>query len=492
MAGNARTGIDAVLGSLRRRMWLGLSVFALVLAGALSFAKALPNLYQSTATVLVERLSTQAGDDVESRLQRIRQEILSRGRLMALITRFNLYPKLRHKASDEALVEKMRRDVRIDAIDSEAQGRGTISFSLSYRGPDPQTVADVANTLTTSYIEEDSVVRDRQTSGAASVLQTQLEDVKKRLTQQEEKIAEFKKVHAGSLPQQADMSLLAMERLQGQIQKVSEARAAATEKRAALVRDGAGAAEPEDPDRARLEKLQRELADLKTRFSDRYPDVAQKKTEIETLSATLAARPQVDRALPQLEQINREIRRLQTDEERLRAQSATYEQRVAGAPWLEQEYQSLSRDYASTRDFYDSLLKRHEEAKLAESRGQLLRLLDPAIKPTEALAPDRFRLAIFGLIAALAFAVIAVAAAERLDTSFHSADDLKDFTRVPVLVRIPKFGITTPAERSMMRRRASLLALVLVGGVTAAVQVSRFAAQGNDSVVSLLAPRGRR
>lgn len=499
MANTGTTGLDSALGSFQRRKWLALAVFSLVFAGALSFAWALPNLYQSTATVLVERPSPQDGpDDVESRLQTIRQEILSRARLAALIGHFDLYPKLRPLVSQETLVERMRRDVRIDASGSElATGRGTIAFSLAYRGPDPGKVAQVANALTSSYIEEDSRLRERQTRGAASVLQAQLEDVKQRLAQQETRIADFKKTHAGELPQQVDASLLAAERLNAQAQRAAEMRSSALQRRAALLREQ-NEADPakNDPDRARLDKLRQELAELRTRFSERYPDVVHKQAEVESLAAVVASKPQVDHKLPELEELNREIRGLQADEARLKGQSAAYQSRVAAAPWREQEYQALSRDYASTREFYDSLLKRYEEAQLAEShegrpRGQRLRLLDAAIVPTEPLAPDRIRLAMFGLIFALGLAVVAVAGAERLDTTFHSVDELRAHTRVPVLVRIPRFNDESDGARARSRRRAALLTLGLVVGIVLAVNVSRVLARGNEGFVALFAPRGR-
>jgi polysaccharide chain length determinant protein (PEP-CTERM system associated) len=499
---NARTGIEQALASFSRRRWVALSIFALVLSVALSFAKSLPNLYESTATLLVERPASQGGaDDVESRLQSIRQEILSRTRLAELIGRLDLYPAMRTGAwSQEAVVERMRRDVRIGASGSElAAGRGTIAFALAYRGRDPVKVTLVANALASSYIEEESVLRERQTSGAAGVLRTQLDEVKKRLAPQEARIAEFKRLHAGELPQQADSSFLAVERLNGQLQRVSDTRAAAVERRATLLRE---AGEPgalgdaSDPDRVRLARLTQELAALRTRFSDRYPDVASKKAEVDSLSAVVASKPQVDRALPQLEQANREIRSLQAQEARLQAEIGLYQRRVEGAPFREQEYQVLARDYQTTRDFYDTLLKRYEEAQLAEARedgpqGQRLRLLDPAITPVSALAPDRIRLAMFGLIAALALAVVGVAGAEKLDSSFHSAEDLGRHTRVPVLVRIPRMSTDSAADRTRARRRAALLALGLTAGLVIAVSASRLVAQDNETVVAILAPRGR-
>jgi hypothetical protein len=169
---------------------------------------------------------------------------------------------------------------------------------------------------------------------------------------------------------------------------------------------------------------------------------------------------------------------------------------MEGAGFREQEYQALARDYATTRDFYDTLLKRYEEAQLAEAReegpqGQSLRLLDPAITPVDPLAPDRIRLAAFGLIAALALAVIGVAAAEKLDTSFHSADDLARHTRVPILVRIPRLAGESAKDRAQARRRASLLALGLIAGIVFTVTASTSVARDNEGVVALLAPRGR-
>ena len=292
MASTGRAGLDALLASVLRRRWIAAAVFCVVLSGALSFAKSLPSLYQSTATVLVERPAGRDGaDDTESRLQSLRKEILSRTRLAALAARFDLYPKLRGRVSEEAIVALIRHDVRIDASSADAAsgGGGTIAFALAYRGRDPRKVAEVANALATSYIEEDQRVRERQTSGAASVLLSQLEDVKKRLALQETRIAEFKKTHAGALPQQTEANLSILERTSAQMEKVHETRAAAMERRAALLKDGSDheSVGDADPDRARLERFSQELVELRTRFSEKHPDVVHKRAEVASLAAVV-------------------------------------------------------------------------------------------------------------------------------------------------------------------------------------------------------------
>src|SRR5438094_10285742 len=84
-----------------RRKWLAVAVFAVVFAAVGGLAAFLPNVYRSTATVLVERhqvpetfVRSSITGELETRLQTISQEILSRARLADLIKRLDLYYEL--------------------------------------------------------------------------------------------------------------------------------------------------------------------------------------------------------------------------------------------------------------------------------------------------------------------------------------------------------------------------------------------------------------
>jgi len=59
--------------------------------------------------------------------------------------------------------------------------------------------------------------------------------------------------------------------------------------------------------------------------------------------------------------------------------------------------------------------------------------------------------------------VAAAAAAERLDGSFRSLDDLRAFTQVPVLATVP--SLVTPADRRRRRMRLTAAAAGLAVGV---------------------------
>src|SRR5438132_9945537 len=126
-----------------RRKWLAIVVFVVILAAVGSLASFLPDIYRSTATVLVERhqvpetfvRSTITGE-LETRLQTISQEILSRARLEDLITRFGLYLDLRKRVAMEEVVENMRRDIKfvLKGVEQVSGRSATVAFNLRHRG----------------------------------------------------------------------------------------------------------------------------------------------------------------------------------------------------------------------------------------------------------------------------------------------------------------------------------------------------------------------
>jgi hypothetical protein len=98
---------------------------------------------------------------MDSRLQVIGQEALSRSRLEALIRDLDLYPALRQEASMEAATARMRRDIQTEfKVQPQSNGfGGTIAFAVGYRGSNPEVVAKVANALASFYLEQDRRIR---------------------------------------------------------------------------------------------------------------------------------------------------------------------------------------------------------------------------------------------------------------------------------------------------------------------------------------------
>lgn len=506
-----------------RRKWLGLFLFAVPLAGTLSLTLSLPELYSSTATVLIEQpipetivKSTVMGEG-DKRLHMIREKLLNRASLLALITRFDLYSELRTHAHEEAIVERMRRDITLRDITLEAiemqrhvYGRdNAFGFKVSYRGRDPETVAKVTNALAAQYVDEHVQMRSVQASEAATLLKKQLADIKQRHVEQEHIITNFKQRNMGELPEQMEMNLSTLGRLNQELSHNGERQMRVVERRERLgkqlfdLNSGATTMSP-DSLPYHLEKLRTELTELRTRASAKHPDVRRVQDEIAAIEKALAETAQEAKldashtaallASPEdikrvLRDLDQELKKLGEEEQRLRSDSAAYQRRVERSPHHAQEFQQMERDHKMTQDLYASVLQRYEDAQLAEAKerakfsGQM-QIIDPAMPANAPIAPNRLKLILGGLILSMGLAFVAIMWVEHRDTSFHNVESLRAFTRVPVLVRIP--SIVTKWERrknyarATFRFAASTICLVLIVGA------SYYFGWENESLVRML------
>jgi polysaccharide chain length determinant protein (PEP-CTERM system associated) len=534
-------GLGMLLAVWSRRKWLAILVFAVPACAAISLIMFLPNVYRSTATVLVDRqqvpeafVRSTVTSALETRLHTISQEILSRSRLESLINRFGLYSDLKQRVSLEEVIGRVRSDIRLELKSADVKGNqreATIAFTISYQGSEPGTVSAVTNTLAGFYIEENLKARERQAIGTAEFLKVQLGETQKRLDVQEERVSAFKRRHLGELPQQMETNLATLERLHTQLRMNADSQMRAAERRQALSSQLAeaesllasgnagpiGLGSPEPRGAARLAQLKQELARLRTQFSERYPDVVQMAAQVAALERELAedksseAKTEENSAAPQatapappvspyvlrlkeaLSEVQADLKVLKSEESRLQGGIASYQARVENVPRREQEFKELSRDYESTRELYQTLMKRYEEAQLAESmeqrqKGEQFRVIEPAIPNPLPAAPSRARLLLMALALSLGLAVGAVVLAEHVDTSFHSVDDLRAFSPVPVLVSIPR--IVTHIDLRRARWRMRLAAGVALVSLVTIVGIAYVVAHGNEQLVSFLA-RGR-
>lgn len=475
--------VDQVWKALKRRRWLALLLFAGALAVGASVIVALPDYYTASATVMINQgdvpqayVRSPVEEELEPRLYAVTQAVTSQRNLMQVIEEENLYPEARATATEHALVERMRRDITIERERVElAWGRGaTIAFMVSFQGFDRGVVARVTNRLAEMYVTENNAIRERQASETTEFLKSQLDAAKARLDEQERAVNAYRESRLGELPEQQSANLATLSRLNAQLRLNSASQLRAMERRGELARqlDDEGFATASGRS-ARLSRLRSELADLRTRYSDRHPDVIRLQAEIENfndnepLGGSYRAPTLLER---QIEQVDEEIAALRREEQRLHDATEVYEQRIENTPRREQELAALTRDYTSTRDQYTQLLTSYEDALLAESlerrNSQQFRVVDHAVAPDSPAGPPRLRLLLMTLVLSTLLAGAGVVVAEQLDSSFHSIDELKDFTAVPVVAGIPRIITLGDVVRGWVRIGVSATAAaVLVAGL---------------------------
>jgi len=538
-------GLASVLEVVRRRRVLALLPCLFVLAAAASVAIFLPSLWTARATVLVTRqeipealVRSTVNADAEARLLTLTHETLDTPRLTRIIQDNDLYPAMRRSRSTADVVERMRKDIRVEVQDErDRRGREwrSLVFTVAYTATDPAVAARVTNTLATLFSEENRRVREEQAAGATEFFETQLADLRTRLTTQEQRITAYKEQHLGELPEQREVNVRTLERLQQQLQLAHENNRRASERRQMITQSlndldlasamaggapGTGrAGGPGETAAARLSILRNELAAMQTTYSDKYPDVIQLKEQIRRLEgrateeAKLAAaspkaagpppsrqardlrlatqNPYVLSLMQQLDQASVEAKASADEITNLKRQIAVYQRRLEMTPKREQELNLITRDYETTREMFRSLLAKRGEADVAadleqRQKGETFRVIAPATLPERPAGPNRIRLLLVGVALALGAAGVAVVLAEQVDTSYRRAEEVRATAGVPVLSTIPR--IVTEADRLGALRHRRLAVAAVTAGLMLVVGTSFVVAHNNQSLVSVLTP----
>jgi polysaccharide chain length determinant protein (PEP-CTERM system associated) len=512
---NTSSSWQARIDMLRRRRKLFLSTVIGTFLTLTAFVIGLPHLYRAKATLLVlggssSVLQTADGrNDANARLQAIKEEALSRARLTGLIRQFGLYGYGPKDDIPESAVARMQRDVRteVTSTDQSPNGPSAVAFTLSYVGKDPQVAADVTNALASFYVAQNDQMRVQQASVASDLLGEQLEEARKRLQAQEAQIRNYVSSNVGALPQQIDSNLAAVARLDGQMRLNNTEQMRLLERRAALqnqiAMEDSRVPDATDTDpQARLSRMKADLTSLRTRFSSDHPDVRAKEAEIQALQReieTTPARAAVvrtsspkDAAVQSLKDVESELARLDQENEQLKGSIASVQQRLDRGASHVPLIDALMSDYQSTRDLYDAAQKRYAEAQLAKRAEQgpgtrEYKILDPALPPATSTGPSRLVLVGLGALIALAVGVLVLLIRQGLDPTFHSIDELRAFTSLPILASIPVLAATPPqGGRLRSAVMASATTVAIVG-----VAISAFhLAHGCEQVVRVLSRVG--
>lgn len=481
---------------IKRRKWSLIIPMAVVFFLAVMVALFLPSIYRSEATILIEEqevpedfVRAPVASYAEQRLQMIHQRIMSSVRLKEIIDRFDLYRDMRDKLTSEEIIDKMREDTQMAPISVEVMdrrtgrpGMATIAFLLAYEGKgSPTKIQQVANRLTSLFLDENLRVRVRQTEETAKFLDDEAKRVKIALDKIESAIAIYKKENINTLPELLAVNLQALNDIERRTDVLNEQLKSQKEREGYLQTQLANVSPDltaDREDKSRLHELKGQLVHLQTKFSDNYPDVIKTKVEIAALEKQLALRSaggpnssntpdnpayitlasQLSSTRADITSIHQQIRDLKKKEEK-------YQQRVEATPNVEENYRALLQNRDTTKAKYDDLSAKLMEAKVShglekEQKGERFTLIDPPKLPEKPYKPNRLAIIVIGFVLGIGSGVGTAAVREFMDDTARSADDLINAGLGPVLGGIPVLE-TGKEKQHNMRWRYSVAAGVV-------------------------------
>lgn len=486
---------EHIIEIVLRRRWFIIIPFCLSMILGIYFALTLPRAYSSSALIQIQPQKVPSGyvrsivsTSIESRIRTISQQVLSRTNLEKIIRIFKLYSE---PGQEKMLIENKVADMQ-SRISMNMQSSS--SFSISFTGKDPERVMKIANTLATYFIDENLKVRESQAIGTSNFLDDQIREMRKRLKEKEEALREYRKKYIGSLPEQLDSNLRVLESLQKQLAEKQKSLADAKKMLIALEKQMSNAQNIQNDvsiitentmtefvaeDSSEVDQLKEQLAILKTRYTDRHPDVVRlnrmitdlKTEEIppESLESEIVL-PEIDYQdlqRTQREEVKGQIRILKVDISKILEKIGLYEKRVEDVPKREEELTSIKRDYNNIQSIYSSLVNRKLEADISvnmekKQKGEQFRILDPARLPTKPVSPNLMYLFMLSTAAGLGVGCGLIFLLEFFNTSFRRLEDIESYLGLSVLATVPMISHPKDKKKQKLNQILSAVSITIL------------------------------
>jgi polysaccharide chain length determinant protein (PEP-CTERM system associated) len=421
---------------------------------------------------------------LSQRLASMQQQILSRSRLEPIIHKYNLFPKEVNQKSMDDLVVKLQKAIEVSPIMpmAETRAKDLPGFNVTVTLDNPHTAQDVCADITSMFIETSLHTDDKLRENTKDLLDSQLQESKLKLDDQDAKLAEFKSKHFQELPEDEQTNLNLLTGLNAQLDAATQALGRAQQDKTfndtlltqqlASWQAGQTGSSPDALDR-QLTQAQSQLSILENRYTADHPDVIKAKAEIAALQQKIndanatgsTSKPHSSIEPAQIQQLRAAIHASDAaiagkirEQERIQSQIRLYESRIQSSPGVEQQYKELTRGYQTALDSYNELLKlRDSSARDVDVQrkqlGEQLRVLDPANLPDRPSFPNRPLFALGGLAAGLGLGLGLTFLMEMKDTSFKTERDVEAVLQLPVLAMVP--AIDPPSVKGMRGRAAT-------------------------------------
>jgi polysaccharide chain length determinant protein (PEP-CTERM system associated) len=474
---------------------IGPAVLGAVIVFAVSLV--LPNRYESDTLVLIQsqRIPTNmvqsiVTEDLNARVATLEEQVLSRTRLESIIKRYDLFKENLGKEPMELMVEELRKDIDLTAVKPVVKSREQTlpGFSIGVTLSTPQLAQQVCAEITSMFIEENLRQREASAKGATSFFQSQLDDAKRQLDDQDAKLAELKKKYLPELPEESQANLNLLGSMNGQLEAATQALNRAEQDKtytesllaqqvaAWKTMQGTGEGEKEQPQtlEQQLAALQNQLVTLEVQDTEEHPDVIKLKAEIERLKKkihdqgtvpepkteavvkrpALPEPPQIQQLRSQLHGYEEAIRGETKTQQRLQQQIELLQSRIQMSPVVEQQYTEITRGHQMALDFYNDMLKKKNESEIAtdleeRQQGEQFIVMDPANLPKDPTFPNRPLFALGGLGGGLALGFGLAWLFEAQDKTLRNVKDIEACLGLPTLAMVP--SLTTAARLRRFR-----------------------------------------
>ncbi|MXQ13742.1 GumC family protein [Microvirga makkahensis] len=504
MEQGSERGIQHYLDLLKRRFGLVAGIILLLAAVGAAVVFSLPRIYRGEAAILVDPPTISASLGEPGRpyqptepLQLAEQRVLTRENLLRLAEKFDLFTKRRASLTPVEIADLMRERTRIARIEVGPAARPpnspTFTFTVEFEYENPELAAAVADELAHAILNEDVRARTSRAGDAVQLLGREVKDMRGQIAAIEDQISGLSQKNIDVLPGRPEFQMTQLEAKRSDLAENDAAIRSLDDERRLLDLElrmkAVGGSAPASDTQAlemRLQEMKEQLVDRTSVYSDKHPEVRTLKQQIVSIEeqirnassrAELPGHIETSLLPPNLRLIAERIRTLEDrriflDERRqtLQASISALQIGIAQAPEVEAALRTLQGRRDALQRSLDELTGRLTAAELVErleqdERSQRLKLIERPIVPDKPAKPNRLKLLIVVLGAAVIAGFGTVLALDFLDQTIRSANEVRSATGGMPVTCIPKIMTRREARRRRIRRTvgtASVGSLMLV------------------------------
>ena len=460
---------------LKRRWLIALTIFGLTTTAAVGVGITQKPEYEAEAKLLFE-LSNQTSSLVgfEGGTRELRALTNLDNPLDTQIEVFGSIPlvqqvieqlKLQNDEGELLQPDELLRDLTVTGIP------GTDVLKVTYSSDDPEVAANVVNTLTDIYIENDIQTNRAAAVAAQEFISAQLPESEAAVNEAEEALRQFREgnniVDLEEESRNLVESLFTLDNALIQLKSEladSTAQASQLQQKLKLNSQEAYAVGivSESPGiQSAIEQLQTVQSDLalaRTRYREEHPEIVTLRNQESSLQALLQRRlditlganqldlPEDDLQSGELEQdliaeylrLDGEQSGLQQQVEQLANARLSQQSRARVIPVLEKQERGLERQLDAAQTTYETLLQNLQQAQVLENQNVgNARIVSPALSPTEPIGPSLKLFLLAGGFVGLLLGLIAAFLADILDQSITTVEEGQELYEYPLLGIIP-------------------------------------------------------
>ena len=380
-----------------RRHWWRILLFVLcAVSGTLAVSSRLLPVYESTATVDIDRqmpsgvIGQEATrtlvNDSEQFLATQAKIVQSDSVLRPVAQQFKLL-NLEDVPVDSSLARSLEDAPVLLRNLKVTRPPNTYLLLISYRSTDPRLAANVSNAIAHSYLEHTYNIRFKSSASLSAFMERQLEELRSKMERSSAALVQFER-ELNVINPEEKISILSARLLQLNTE-YTNAQADRVRKEAAYQSVAGGsieAAQVSSQGEAlkrlseRFDEAQQKFAEVKTHFGPNHPEYRKASTQMEEVQRQLqrvkeniGQRVEVEfrQALNRESMLSKSVSETKGEFDRVNAHSF--------------EYQALKREAEADKSLYEELVRKIREASINSGfQNSAIRIADvarPAVKP---------------------------------------------------------------------------------------------------------------